>query len=140
MWGRGTTLLDNVSIIWLEVYGAGEGTNNRADTYLLLMLLKAAVEKGIRTLQALGDSKLLIDWENGCSQISNLNLNPILELILELKITLKKPPLHIYIQGIQYRSRSSLKGILNNARNITGKKKYLSNKDYWKNRYLREKL
>jgi len=53
------------------------------------MLLKAAVEKGIRTLQAVGDSKLLIDWENGHSQISKLNLNPILELILELKITLK---------------------------------------------------
>ena len=88
MWGRGTNLLDNVSILCLEVYGEGEGTNNRADTYALWMLLKAAVEKGIRTLQVLGDSKLLIDWENGHSQISNLNLNPILELILELKRTL----------------------------------------------------
>ena len=97
MWGRVTALLDNVSILWLEAYGAGEGTNNRADTYALWMLLKAAVEKGIRTLQVLGDSKLLIDWENGRSQISNLNLNPILELILELKITLKKDPFHIYI-------------------------------------------
>ena len=96
MWGRGTALLDNVSILCLEVYGEGEGTNNRADTYALWMLLKAAVRKGIRTLQALGDSKLLIDWENGCSQISNLNLNPIVELILELKITLKKYSLHIY--------------------------------------------
>ena len=89
MWGRGTVLLDNVSIISLEVYGSREGTNNRAETYALWMLLKAAVEKGIRTLQAVGDSKLLIDWENGHSQISKLNLNPILELILELKITLK---------------------------------------------------
>ena len=97
MWGRGTTLLDNVSNICLEVYGEGEGTNNRADTYALWMLLKAAVEKGIRTLHVVYDSKLLIDWENGRSQISNLNLNPILELILELKITLKKSPLHIYI-------------------------------------------
>ena len=96
MWGRGTALLENVSILWLELYGAGEGTNNRADTYALWMLLKAAVEKGIRIIQALGDSKILIDWENGRSQISNLNLNPILELILELKITLKKAPLHIY--------------------------------------------
>ena len=96
MWGRGTALLDNVSIIFLEVYGAREGTNNRSDTYALWMLLKAAVEKGIKTLQVLGDSKLLIDWENGRIQISNLNLNLILELILELKITLKKTPLHIY--------------------------------------------
>ena len=96
MWGRCTALLDNVSILCLEVYGEGEGTNNRTDTYALWMLLKAAVEKGIKTLQAIGDSKLLIDWENGHSQISKLNLNPILELILELKITLKKSPLHIY--------------------------------------------
>ena len=55
MWGRGTALLDNVSIICLEVYGAREGTNNRAETYALWMLLKATVKKGIRTLQALGD-------------------------------------------------------------------------------------
>ena len=88
MWVRGTALLDNVSILCLEVYGAGEGTNNRADTYALWMLLKAAVGKLIRTLQEVDDSKLLIDWENGRSQISNLNLNPILELILELKQTL----------------------------------------------------
>ena len=69
MWGRDTALLDKVSILCLEVYGAGEGTNNRAETYALWIILKAAVEKGIRTLQALGDSKLLIDWENGRSQI-----------------------------------------------------------------------
>ena len=85
MWGRDTALLDKVSILCLEVYGAGEGTNNRAETYALWIILKAAVEKGIITLQAVGDSKLLIDWENGHSQISNLNLNIILELILELK-------------------------------------------------------
>ena len=85
MWGRDTALLDKVSILCLEVYGAGEGTNDRAKAYALWMLLKATIEKGIRTLQALGDSKLFIDWANGCSQISNLNLNPILELILELK-------------------------------------------------------
>ena len=99
MWGRDTALLDKVSILCLEVYGVGEGTNNRAETYASWMLLKEAVEKGIRTLHALGDSKLLIEWENGRSQISNLNLNPILELILELKRTLKKSPLHIYTRN-----------------------------------------
>ena len=85
MWGRDTALLDKVSTLCLELYGAGEGTNNRAETYAMWMLLKATVEKGIRTLQVLGDSKLLIDWENGRSQISNLNLNAILELIFEFK-------------------------------------------------------
>ena len=88
MWGRDTALLDKVSILCLVVYGAGKGTNTRVETYALWVILKEAVEKGIRTLHALGDSKLLIDWENGHSQISNLNLNPILELILELKRTL----------------------------------------------------
>ena len=59
--GQGYALFDKVSILFLEVYGAGEGTNNRVETYALWILLKAAVEKGIRTLQVLGDSKLLID-------------------------------------------------------------------------------
>ena len=85
MWGRDTSLLDKVSIPCLELYEAGEGTHNRVETYALWMILKAADEKGFKTLQALGDSNLLIDWENGRSQISNLYLNPILELILELK-------------------------------------------------------
>ena len=46
-------------------YGAWEGTDNRVETYALWILLKVAIEKGIRTLQLLGDSKPLMDWKNG---------------------------------------------------------------------------
>jgi hypothetical protein len=35
-------------------------------------------------LQVLGDSTLLMDWEIGLCQISNLNIGPIMHIVLEL--------------------------------------------------------
>jgi ribonuclease HI len=59
-------------------YGAGRGTNNRAEIYALWILLKVAVDKQVRKIQVLGDSKLVMDWANGKAQI-------ILERILEIR-------------------------------------------------------
>ena len=39
------------------------------------ILMKTAVEKGVSKMQVLGDSNILMDWANGCCQISNLAFN-----------------------------------------------------------------
>jgi len=47
--------------------------------------LKVVVDKQVRKIQVLGDSRLVMDWENGKAQITNMVLGPILERILEIK-------------------------------------------------------
>jgi ribonuclease HI len=56
----------------------GEGTNNRAELYALWLLMRPAFEKGLEQLQILGDSKLVISWENGKNNLQNLSLYPIM--------------------------------------------------------------
>jgi hypothetical protein len=63
--------------------------------YALWILLKVAVDRQVKRLQVFGDSKLLMDWENGKSNISNLELGPILDRIMEKKYFLKRCPLLI---------------------------------------------
>jgi hypothetical protein len=48
------------------------------------------VDRQFKRLQVFGDSKLLMDWENGKSNISNLELWPILNRIMEKKIVFEK--------------------------------------------------
>lgn len=48
--------------------GCGQETNNRAELNALWLLLKIAVEKRISNWQAIGDSKIIIDWLNGMSK------------------------------------------------------------------------
>jgi ribonuclease HI len=66
-------------------FGAGLGTNNRAEFYALWILMKIATNKGINKLQVLGDSKMLMDWANGKFQITNMALGPIMNRGLEEK-------------------------------------------------------
>lgn len=66
-------------------HGAGTRTDNRAGTCALWLLLKTDADKGIKELQVLGNSKLLMVWANGKCQLSNLNLGPILLRVLEVK-------------------------------------------------------
>jgi hypothetical protein len=62
------------------------GTNNREKFYTLWILIKVAVDREVKRLQVFGESKLLMDWENGKSNISNLDLGPIFHRIMEKKI------------------------------------------------------
>ena len=45
--------------------------------YALWILLKVAQDQQVKNLQVLGDSKMLIEWENGRNQITNMELIPI---------------------------------------------------------------
>ena len=60
-------------------YGARTGTNNRAELYALWILLKVTQDQHVKNLQVLGDSKMLIEWENGRNQITNLELMLIMD-------------------------------------------------------------
>jgi ribonuclease HI len=83
--GASAILFLNNSHYFTLKFGAGQGTNNRVEFYALWILLKVAGEKNVSRLQVLGDSKLLMDWENGKNQITNMALSPIMELCLEKK-------------------------------------------------------
>jgi hypothetical protein len=93
VWCKGYSFLNNAHYFLLK-YGVGEGTKNRVEFYALWILMKTIVEKGVNILQVLGDSNILMDWENGKSQLTNLALDPIMEKTLEVKCSLKKSLLH----------------------------------------------
>jgi ribonuclease HI len=61
MCGAGTIIFLNNSHYFTLKYGAGQGTNSRAETYALWILMKIVVEKCVSRLQVLGHSKLLMD-------------------------------------------------------------------------------
>jgi hypothetical protein len=55
------------------------------------------MDKQVDRLQVFGDSKLLLDWENGKSNISNLELGFILDGIMEKKVNFEEVSFaHIY--------------------------------------------
>jgi hypothetical protein len=55
------------------------------------------VDRQVKRLQVFGDSKLLMDWENGKSNISNLELGPIFNRIMENKIVFEEVSFaHVY--------------------------------------------
>jgi hypothetical protein len=58
------------------------------EIYILWILLKVLVEKQVRNIKVLGDPKLVMDWENGKAQITNMVLGPIIERILGIISTL----------------------------------------------------
>jgi ribonuclease HI len=88
--------LDNANYL-LPKYGAGLGTNNNVELYALWILLKVVVDIQVKRLQVFGDSKLLIDWENGKSIIYNLDLGPILDRIMEKKLIFEEVSFsHVY--------------------------------------------
>lgn len=55
--------IDN-SQYYIIIFTAGHGTNNQAVFSALWLLLKTALDKGIKHLQVMGDSKLTIVWAN----------------------------------------------------------------------------
>ena len=54
-------------------YVFGIGTINKFDLISLWILLKITMDKFIRRLQEMGDSKLLMDWAN---KLKNLAIGP----------------------------------------------------------------
>ena len=50
-----------------------------------MALDETAIDKGFKRLQALGDSKLLMDWDNSICEITNLSHRPIMNRV-EVKI------------------------------------------------------
>ena len=50
-------------------YAAGRGTNTKAKFVALWVLLNNATQKGVKGLQAMGASKLVIDWANGKNKV-----------------------------------------------------------------------
>ena len=61
MAGAGALLInEDGKIIWEASRFLGEKTNNEAEYMALIMLLKAAKDRGIKSLRVYGDSKLVV--------------------------------------------------------------------------------
>lgn len=59
--GAGALLIsDEGNVVWETARYLGKKTNNEAEYTALLLLLKAAAERGVRELQVYGDSKLVV--------------------------------------------------------------------------------
>jgi hypothetical protein len=60
-------------------YAPGRGTNNREKFIALWSLFEATLRKGARKLHVMGDSKMIIDWENKKAMLSDVCLGPLLQ-------------------------------------------------------------
>ena len=59
--GAGALMINEEGkVVWEASRFLGEKTNNEAEYMALIMLLKAAKERGIRSLRVFGDSKLVV--------------------------------------------------------------------------------
>ena len=64
--GAGALLInEDGKIIWEASRFLGEKTNNEAEYMALIMLLKAAKDRGIKSLRVYGDSKLVVARSRG---------------------------------------------------------------------------
>jgi len=64
--------------------GLGEGTNNYAELMALKLILLLAVEKHIKRINIMGDSRIIISWANKSAACHIMRLRPILDEILLL--------------------------------------------------------
>jgi ribonuclease HI len=77
--------------------GARIGTNNWAELIALWMLLNFARDKGIRLLQVVGDSKLVVDCFKGRAHLNIIALLPWQRRIRELQETFESISIeHVY--------------------------------------------
>jgi ribonuclease HI len=84
--GAGGCLYLNPSHVVFFSLGMGLGSNNWAELSTLAALLRLAVEIRVEDLQVHGDSKLIIHWLNGTSNIQNLRLKAVMNQILAMKL------------------------------------------------------
>jgi ribonuclease HI len=63
----------------------GIKTNNEAEVRAVTILMSLTLEKEIKDMKIVGDSKLIICWLDGSMVNETLNLNGVVSLALELK-------------------------------------------------------
>jgi len=59
-------------------YAPSKGTNNQVEFIALWTLLAIAQLKGVKNLQVMGESKLLVDWALKKVKVENVRLGPLL--------------------------------------------------------------
>lgn len=65
-------------------FAPGRGTNSKAELSALWAVLKTAQRKNVLRIQLYGDSKMVIDWANGKSQIKAPQLQYVLSEIKDV--------------------------------------------------------
>lgn len=90
-------------------FGARLRTKNGVKLFSLWILLKIVANKGLSSLQDMGDSKFLMDWASGHCKIQNLVLLLILKKVLEVKSVFFKSPFHVFSERPTTKLTYSLK-------------------------------
>lgn len=82
--GEGFSLISKGNIEVRYVWGLGKKINNQVEAYGLFLGLSLAQKVGIRKIQVLGDSMLIIKHMNTIHQQKSLNLNQIIKRSQEM--------------------------------------------------------
>ncbi len=83
--GAGALLVnESGDTIWEASCFLGKKTNNEAEYLALILLLKAARERGIRSLKIFGDSKLVVSQVSGEWKINLPHLRLLAQQVKEL--------------------------------------------------------
>ena len=78
-------------------YAMGQASNNKAELTALWATLKVARSSHLQDIQIFGDSKVVVDWENGKNTIRAPHLQHLLAEIQELKSKFRRISfVHIY--------------------------------------------
>jgi len=54
--------------------GLGRSTNNKAEIFVVFLVMRCAISRGILKLQVFGDSKLVVDWLAQRRALKNIHL------------------------------------------------------------------
>ena len=82
--GRVVLYFDSQNYLFFKTR-LGVGSNNFVELSALRLLMSKALERGVRSIQIFGDSKIIINWANGFQQCHILRLMPLLDEVLLLK-------------------------------------------------------
>lgn len=83
--GIGAVIFHNGQEIWASCQHIGTKTNNQSEYSALILGLKEALSRDIKTLQVFGDSQLVINQINGEYKVRNPGLQELYQEVQHLK-------------------------------------------------------
>jgi len=96
-YGVGEILFINQNHQYLLRYALGKDTITRDEFTSLWILLYTSFHLGVKRIQVLSDSKLVVDWANQIVEVNVPNINYIIqEITLEMENFEKTSYMHIY--------------------------------------------
>lgn len=92
--------------------GLGKSSNNKVELLVLKLVLGITIEKGIRKVQIMQDSLLVIEWMKRIINMENINLRIIFEGVQNFSIVIPSVNfVHVYRERNKWENKLSKEGL-----------------------------